>query len=56
MCDRDHAEYLQMVNPAHHVLDVTAGFMAKRWAQPQADMFIDQVPHFVISNALLPAC
>ena len=44
--DRDHAEYLEMVNPAHHVPDVTADLVAQALVQPRADTFIDQVLRF----------
>jgi len=47
--DRDDAEYLEMVTPAHHLADlpdVTAEWVAKALAQPNADTFIDQVLRF----------
>ena len=44
--DRDHAEYLEMVNPAYHVPDVTADLVAQALVQPRADTFIDQVLRF----------
>ena len=44
--DRDHAEYLEMVTPAHHLPDVTGELVANALAQPRADTFIDQVLRF----------
>ncbi len=41
--DRDHAEFLATVAPAHHGADYTAALVAARLAEPMADEFIDQV-------------
>jgi asparagine synthase (glutamine-hydrolysing) len=41
--DRDHAEYLETVNPALHGLDHTAFTVSARLTEPDADSFIDQV-------------
>ncbi|MDD3528908.1 MAG: N-acetylglutaminylglutamine amidotransferase [Gallionellaceae bacterium] len=41
--DRDHDEYLAMVDPRHHGADHTAALVAARLAEPMADEFIDQV-------------
>ncbi len=41
--DRDHAEYLETVNPALHGLDHTAFTVSARLMEPDADSFIDQV-------------
>jgi asparagine synthase (glutamine-hydrolysing) len=41
--DRDHAEYLQMISPQHHVADVTSVLVENELNKPQADTFLDQV-------------
>jgi asparagine synthase (glutamine-hydrolysing) len=41
--DRDHAEYLETVNPALHGLDHTAFTISARLTEPDADTYIDQV-------------
>ncbi len=41
--DRDHAEYLEMIEPAWQVPDVTAELVARELAKPRADTFLDQV-------------
>ena len=41
--DRDHDEFLAMVDPRHHGADHTAALMASRLSEPLADEFIDQV-------------
>ncbi len=41
--DRDHAEYLETVDPAFHGLDHTAFSISARLTEPDADTFIDQV-------------
>jgi asparagine synthase (glutamine-hydrolysing) len=41
--DRDHAEYLETVDPAFHGPDHTADTISARLAEPAADTFIDQV-------------
>lgn len=41
--DRDHAEYLETVDPAFHGLDHTAFTVSARLTEPDADTFIDQV-------------
>jgi asparagine synthase (glutamine-hydrolysing) len=41
--DRDHAEYLQMINPAWHVPDVTSEWVSAELSKPDADTFLDQV-------------
>jgi asparagine synthase (glutamine-hydrolysing) len=41
--DRDHAEYLETVNPALHGLNHTAFTVSARLTEPDADEFIDQV-------------
>lgn len=41
--DRDHAEYLEMIEPAWHVPDVTTELVAQELAKPQADTFLDEV-------------
>ena len=41
--DRDHAEFLELADPALHGADQTADYVAERLAEPDADTFIDQV-------------
>ena len=41
--DRDHDEFLEMVNPAYHGPDYTAQTIASHLSEPFADDFIDQV-------------
>jgi asparagine synthase (glutamine-hydrolysing) len=41
--DRDHAEYLAMISPQHHVPDVTGEWVAEELAKPGADEFLDEV-------------
>jgi len=41
--DRDHAEFLETVDPAFHGLDHTAYTVSARLTEPDADSFIDQV-------------
>ena len=41
--DRDHAEYLEMMNDSYAVPDVTAAWVAEQLQQPGADEFLDQV-------------
>ncbi len=44
--DRDHAEYLEMINPAYHVPDVTSVLVANELKKENADTFLDQVLRF----------
>ncbi|MHB1352810.1 MAG: N-acetylglutaminylglutamine amidotransferase [Thiobacillus sp.] len=41
--DRDHAEFLELVDPRYHGPDYTGELIAARLAEPFADEFIDQV-------------
>ncbi len=41
--DREHAEFLETVDPAFHGLDHTAYTVSARLTEPDADTFIDQV-------------
>jgi asparagine synthase (glutamine-hydrolysing) len=41
--DRDHADYLRMMEPAWHVDDITSELIASELAQPGADSFLDAV-------------
>ena len=41
--DRDHDEFLEMMNPAYHGPDYTAQTIASHLAEPFADEYIDQV-------------
>jgi asparagine synthase (glutamine-hydrolysing) len=51
--DRDHDEYLEMVEPAFHVPDVTAELVAHELARPQADTFLDQVWRFDVETLVV---
>jgi asparagine synthase (glutamine-hydrolysing) len=44
--DRDHSEYLEMVNPAYHVPDVTSVMVDAALNKGKADTFLDQVLRF----------
>ncbi len=44
--DRDHAEYLEMINPAYHVPDVTSVLVENELKKEKADTFLDQVLRF----------
>lgn len=44
--DRDHTEYLEMINHAYHITDVTSVFVENELNQPDADTFLDQVLRF----------
>jgi asparagine synthase (glutamine-hydrolysing) len=51
--DRDHAEYLEMIEPAWHVPDVTAELVAYELAKPQADTFLDEVWRFDVTTLIV---
>ena len=51
--DRDHAEYLEMIEPAWQVPDVTADLVARELAKPQADTFLDQVWRFDVTTLIV---
>lgn len=51
--DRDHAEYLSMVNPAYHVPDVTSELVAHKLTQPKADTYLDQVLRFDVTTLIV---
>ena len=44
--DRDHAEYLEMINPAYHVPDVTSVLVEHELKKEKASTFLDQVLRF----------
>jgi asparagine synthase (glutamine-hydrolysing) len=44
--DRDHAEYMEMMEPQWHVGDVTSALVTHELSRPQADTFLDQVWRF----------
>jgi len=44
--DRDHAEYMEMINPAYHVPDVTSVLVENELKKEKADTFLDQVLRF----------
>lgn len=51
--DRDHAEYLSMVDPVYHVPDVTSELVAHKLTQPDADTFLDQVLRFDVTTLIV---
>jgi asparagine synthase (glutamine-hydrolysing) len=44
--DRDHAEFLEMINPLYHLTDVTSVLVENELSKPEADTFLDQVLRF----------
>ena len=51
--DRDHDEYLDMVDQRHHVPDVTSALVHDALAGSQADTFIDTVLHFDVTTLVV---
>lgn len=51
--DRDHAEYLEMMQPAYHVKDVTAELVENELNKEKADSFLDQVLRFDATTLLV---
>ncbi|HEY5790073.1 MAG TPA: N-acetylglutaminylglutamine amidotransferase [Gammaproteobacteria bacterium] len=51
--DRDHAEYLETVDPRFHGADHTAALVAARLAEPYADTFLDQVLRFDVTTLIV---
>ncbi|GAB4175733.1 MAG: N-acetylglutaminylglutamine amidotransferase [Rhodocyclaceae bacterium] len=51
--DRDHAEYLEMMEPAWHVGDVTARMVGEALAEPGADTFLDRVWRFDVTTLIV---
>lgn len=51
--DRDHAEYLTMVNPVYHVPDVTSELVLHKLTQPKADSYLDQVLRFDVTTLIV---
>ncbi len=51
--DRDHAEYLEMIEPAWQVSDVTRELVAHELAKPQADSFLDEVWRFDVTTLIV---
>jgi asparagine synthase (glutamine-hydrolysing) len=51
--DRDHAEFLEMINPAYHVTDVTSVLVDNELSKPDADTFLDQVLRFDSTTLLV---
>ncbi len=41
--DRNHQEWLAMIDPKYHIEDVTSNFINDKLNEPNADSFIDQV-------------
>ncbi|CAK0743755.1 asparagine synthase (glutamine-hydrolysing) [Gammaproteobacteria bacterium] len=51
--DRDHAEYLETVNPIFHGIDYSAEYIAQRLAEPGAETFIDQVLRLDVTTLIV---
>ncbi len=51
--DRDHAEYLAMIDPAYHRDDVTGIYIAQRLTEPGADSFLDQVLRLDVTTLIV---
>ncbi|MDA8390100.1 MAG: N-acetylglutaminylglutamine amidotransferase [Gammaproteobacteria bacterium] len=51
--DRDHAEWLRFIDPAHHVPDVTGEFLEAALQRPQADSFLDQVLRLDVTTLIV---
>jgi asparagine synthase (glutamine-hydrolysing) len=51
--DRDHAEYLDMVNPAWHVPDVTSVLVQNELGKDKADTYLDQVLRFDVTTLVV---
>ena len=51
--DRDHAEYLEMVNPTYHVPDVTSVLVESGLNKEKADTFLDQVLRFDVTTLVV---
>ena len=51
--DRDHAEWLSMIEPAFHVPDVTGELVERALAQPGAASFLDQVLRLDVTTLIV---
>jgi asparagine synthase (glutamine-hydrolysing) len=51
--DRDHQEYLEMMNDAYLVPDVTSEFVAQQLQAPDADEFLDQVLRLDVTHLMV---
>ena len=51
--DRDHAEWLSMIEPAFHVPDVTGALVERALAQPGAETFLDQVLRLDVTTLIV---
>ena len=51
--DRDHAEWLEGVAPAYHGPDHTAGLIAERLAEPDADEYLDKVLRLDVTTLIV---
>jgi asparagine synthase (glutamine-hydrolysing) len=51
--DREHAEWLSMIEPAYHVPDVTAELVERALAQPGAETFLDQVLRLDVTTLIV---
>jgi asparagine synthase (glutamine-hydrolysing) len=51
--DRDHDEYLRMVNPAHTGPDYTSALVEERLAAAGADSYLNSVLHFDVTTLIV---
>uniref|UniRef100_D5WZF9 asparagine synthase (glutamine-hydrolyzing) n=1 Tax=Thiomonas intermedia (strain K12) TaxID=75379 RepID=D5WZF9_THIK1 len=51
--DRDHAEWLRFIDPAHHVPDLTREFLESALQRPQGDSFLDQVLRLDVTTLIV---
>ncbi len=51
--DRDHEEYMEMINPAYHVPDVTSVLVEHELKKEKADTFLDQVLRFDVTTLVV---
>ena len=51
--DRDHAEWLAFIDPAHHVPDLTSELVDDALQQPDADDYLDRVLRFDVSTLIV---
>ncbi|PKN44065.1 MAG: N-acetylglutaminylglutamine amidotransferase, partial [Deltaproteobacteria bacterium HGW-Deltaproteobacteria-17] len=51
--DREHEEYLVLIDPRHHVGDVSRALIEQALAQPGAETFLDQVWRFDITTLIV---
>ncbi len=51
--DRDHPEYLAMVDPRYHGSDYTSDYVAHRLSEPAADEYLDQVLRLDVTTLIV---